>query len=253
MYTQINGQNIYYQKTGKGKPLIMLHGWGTDVSNFWPIVDFLKKDFTLWLIDLPGFGKSELPNLPAGRQESFSVSDYAKTIAQFIGKNHIGKPAILGHSFGGRVSIKLAGLYPSLINKLILIGSSGIKQEKTLFQILIFPFAKLGNLFMPDIFHLRSRTRQKLYKKLESDYADAGAMKDIFMNTLKEDQITDLPKIGAETLLIWGEEDKAVPLKYGKRMYRLIKNSKLVVMEGERHFPHVTNPKGVASYVKDFV
>lgn len=247
MYIKINNQNIYFQKVGKGKPLIMLHGWGTDVSTFWPIVDFLKKDFTLWLIDLPGFGKSELP------KKVFSISDYAKIIAKFINGGKIIKPAVFGHSYGGKIAIKLSVLFPNLVDKLILEGSSGIKPAKTFFQTLAYPLAKLGNLFLPDVFHIRSKARQRLYKQLESDYADAGAMKDIFIPTVKEDLTNDLPKIKNETLLIWGEKDNAVPLKYGKKMYRLINNSKLVVMEGERHFPHVTNPERIAKYVKDFV
>lgn len=247
MYTQIDGQNIYFQKTGKGKNLIMLHGWGTDVSTFWPIVDFLKNDFTLWLIDLPGFGKSDIP------KKVLSISDYAKIIAKFIKEGKIKSPTLFGHSYGGKISIKLAVLFPNLIDKLILEGSSGIRPEKTFVASLAYPFAKVGHFLLPDIFHIRSKARERLYRQLQSDYADAGEMKDIFISTVKEDLTNDLPRIKNETLLIWGEEDRAVPLKYGKKMYRLINNSKLVVMEGEHHFPHVTNPERVASYVRDFV
>lgn len=247
MYIQINGQNIYFQKTGRGKNLILLHGWGMDVSTFWPMLDFLKENFTLWLIDLPGFGKSGLP------KKTFTISDYAKIIAQFIKEERISKPAIFGHSYGGKISIKLAALYPNLISKLILEGSSGIKAEKNLSQILIFPLAKLGHFLLPEIFHLRSKFRQKLYKKLESDYADSGEMKEIFLNTIDEDLTKDFSKIKTETLLIWGDQDRAVPLKYGKQMYKLINNSKLIILEDCGHFPHQVNPERVASYVKDFV
>lgn len=247
MYKQINEQNIYYQKTGKGPNLILIHGWGADVSTFWPIVELLKENFTLWLIDLPGFGRSDLP------KKTFTIMDFAEIIAGFIKNNNIKKPVIFGHSYGGKIAIKLAFLYPNLIDKLILEGSSGIRPKKTFVQSLVYPFAKVGHFVLPDIFHIRSKARERLYRQLQSDYADAGAMRDIFVGTVKEDLTKDLPKIKQETLLIWGEEDRAVPLKYGKRMYRLIKNSKLVVMEGERHFPHVTNPERVAAYVKDFV
>lgn len=246
MYIQLDGQNIYYQKTGKGKDLILLHGWGMDVSSFWPMVDFLKENFTLWLIDLPGFGKSSLP------KKTFTITDYAKIIAEFIKKNHITKPVIFGHSYGGKIATKLACLFPDLIDKLILEASSPIRLEKSLFQILIFPLAKLGHFFLPDIFHLRSKARQKLYKKLESDYADSGAMKEIFLSSIDEDLTSDLSKIKHETLLIWGENDRAIPLKYGKKIYRLISNSKLVVLEDTGHFPHITNPERVAYYVKLF-
>lgn len=247
MYIKINNQSIYYQTIGRGKNLIMLHGWGTDVSTFWPIVDFLKDNFTLWLIDLPGFGKSDLP------KKILTISDYAKIIAKFIKENKISKPCIFGHSYGGKISIKLAVMFPNLIYKLILEGSSGIRPDKTLIQALAYPFAKAGHFLLPDIFHIRSKARERLYRQLQSDYADAGAMRDIFVETVKEDLTKDLPKIKQETLLIWGEDDNAVPLKYGKKMYGLIKNSRIVVLEGAKHFPHVTNPERVAGYVKDFI
>ena len=62
MYSRIKGLNIYFQKIGKGENLIMLHGWGQDVSTFWGIVVFLKDKYTVYLIDLPGFGRSDLPS-----------------------------------------------------------------------------------------------------------------------------------------------------------------------------------------------
>lgn len=247
MYTTINGQNIYFQKVGKGKNLILIHGWGADASTFWPVVDLLKDNLTLWLIDLPGFGRSELP------KKQFSILDFAEIIAEFIKKNEIKKPTVLGHSYGGKIAIKLARTFPDLVDKLILEGSAGIRPEKNLLHFLIFPFVKIAHFLLPDIFHTRSKIRHKLYKKLESDYADAGKMKSIFLKTLKEDSISDLPKIQAEALLIWGEKDRAIPLRYGKKMYQLIKNSKLVIMEDTDHFPHLTWPERFAYYVKDFV
>lgn len=247
MYCEVAGQNIYFQKIGKGKDLILIHGWGADVSTFWPVVDYLKKDFTLWLIDLPGFGRSNLP------KETFTISDFAEIIAEFIKTNNIKKPAVLGHSYGGKIGIKLAADYPDLIDKLILEGAAGIKPAKNLLQILIFPLAKIANLVLPNVGNYRERIRTKLYKRLESDYKDSGNMKDIFVNTLKEDLTADLPKIQTETLIIWGEKDRAVPLKYGKIMFQLIKNSKLVILEGIGHFPHIKWPERVAYAVKDFI
>lgn len=246
MYCEVEGQNIYFQKVGKGRDLILIHGWGADVSNFWPIVGLLKDSFTLWLLDLPGFGRSDLP------KKQFAISDFAKVIAEFIKKNNIKNPVVFGHSYGGKVSIKLASLYPNLINKLILEGASGITPQKSLFQILLFPIAKISHFLLPDLFNTKSKIRAKLYKKLESDYADAGQMKDIFVNTLKEDLTADLEKIQTETLLIWGENDRAVPLTYGKRMYQLVRNSKLITLEDVGHFPHIKWPERVAYFVKDF-
>lgn len=247
MYTKINNLNIYYQRTGRGKNLIMLHGWGQDVSTFWPTLDNLKNNFTLWLIDLPGFGRSDLP------KKTYDTKDYAQIISEFIKENKIKKPVILGHSFGGKVAIKLASLYPNLISKLILVGPSGIKPDLSFKNLFIYPLAKIIHYLIPDIFNIKSIVRRKFYSKIESDYANAGLMRDTLLKTLKEDLTSNLAKIETETLLIWGERDRAVPLKYGNRMYQLIKNSKLVILENEGHFLHVHDPERLTYYVKDFV
>lgn len=246
MYQRIGNQNIYFQKIGHGKNLILLHGWKQDVSSFWGVVDLLKNDFTVWLIDLPGFGRSDLP------KKAFDTKNYALTIAEFIKKNHINNPTVLGHSFGGKVAIKLTSNFPKLVYKLILIGSSGIKPDFSIKRSLVYPLAKIVHFLMPDIFNIKSQIRKKFYRKIESDYENAGLMKTSLMKTLKEDLTADLAKIKTETLIIWGEKDRAVPLKYGKRIYKMIENSKLVVLENKGHFLHLHDPERVAYYVKDF-
>lgn len=243
------GQNIYYQKIGHGKDLIMLHGWKQDVSTFWPVVDLLKTDFTLWLIDLPGFGRSENP------KKAFGVSDYAEVIKQFIVKLKIKKPVLLGHSVGGRIAIKLASRYPLLLNKLILVSSAGIRPKRDLPKFIFYILAKIFKYFIPNILNLREKIRVIFYNTLESDYLTAGPLKDTFIKVLNEDLAYDLSKIKTETLLIWGENDPTheASLKNGKKMYRLIEKSRMAILDSVGHFPQTENPTMFAYYVKDFV
>ncbi len=245
---------MYFQKVGIGQDLILLHGWGMDVSTWWPVVELLKNNlpagrqgFTLWLLDLPGFGRSDTP------KRAYDTKDYADIIAEFIKNNKIKNASILGHSFGGKVAIKLTSTYPNLVNKLILVGSSGIKPVPSFRRMLIYPLAKIVHHLVPDIFNLKTIIRKKFYRKIESDYENAGAMKDTLLKTIKEDLAEDLKKIKKETLIIWGEDDQTVPLKYGKIMFQLIKNSRLEVLENCGHAPHIKNPYLFTNYVKDFI
>lgn len=247
MYTTIANQQIYFQKVGKGKDLILLHGWGLDSSSFWPDVDLLKDTFTLWLLDLPGHGRSDVP------PSTFTITNYKNIIEQFIEEQKISKPIVLGHSFGGRIAIKLASENPKLLEKIILEDSAGISTKLGIKNIFFQIIAKLVKYLIPDIFNLKELLRVKVYKILKSDYKDIGALKETFKESIREDLTEDLKKIPIEVLIIWGEKDKTTPLKDGKRMYQLIKNSKLVVMEEMGHAPHITDPERFAKYVSDFI
>lgn len=249
MYIEVNNQNIYYQKIGKGKNLILLHGWKQDVSSFWGVSEILKEKYTIWLIDLPGFGRSENP------KSAFSVSDYAEIIKGFIEKSNIENPSLLGHSVGGRIGIKLASQYPNLLNKLILEDSAGIRPKRDVPKFIFYILAKIFKYLIPNIFNIQEKIRTKFYKTLESDYLTAGDLKETFTKVLNEDLTPDLLKIKNETLLIWGEKDPTLEssLANGKKMYQLIEKSKLAIIENVGHFPHLENPERFAYYVKDFI
>lgn len=246
MILSLNGAKVYFQKTGRGKDLILLHGWEKDVSTFWPVVDQLKEDFTLWLIDLPGFGRSRLP------KRAMSVADYAKLVACFIRKEHMTKPILLGHSLGGRIAIKLTAANSNLVDKLVLVSSAGIKPKQDNLKFLAYMSTKFIKFFIPNLFNLKKKARYLLYKTLESDYLQAGEMSDTLTNILDEDLTPELPKIKNKTLLIWGEKDKSVPISFGKRMYQLIPNARLEVYESVGHFPYLENPKLFVHHLKDF-
>lgn len=245
MYTTINNQKIYFQKVGEGKDLILLHGWGVDVSSFWPSVEVLKDHFTLWLIDLPGMGRSDPP------KKDWAILDYAKLVEEFILEQKIKKPILLGHSFGGRITIKLAAKSPHILGKIILEDSAGLSRNKGIKNSLLKIITKITKYLIPNIFNIRELIRIKIYQALKSDYQH-GALRETFLKTIQEDLSNDCKKIALDTLIIWGEKDQSTPLKDGKRMYQLIKNSKLAILEGVGHTPHIKDPERFSYYVKDF-
>lgn len=247
MYIQLNNQNIYYQKLGHGKDLIMLHGWKQDVSTFHAISEELKKHFTLWLIDLPGFGRSENP------KRAFTVSDFADIIKGFIELKKLKRPHLLGHSVGGNIAIKFASENGELIEKLVLESSSGIRPKKTFLEFVFFLIAKVFHFLVPNVFKIKDEIRRKLYWKLEADYLNAGSLKGTLVNILNENLESSLPKIKNLTLLIWGENDEQVKPKYAKIMYQKIPYSRIEVLEKTSHFPHTENPQKFLYFVVDFL
>lgn len=247
MFATVKNQSLYYQVVGKGTPLLLLHGWGTDSSNFWNLVEPLRDQFTLWLIDLPGFGKSDPP------QSSWQVMDFAKLVAQFIRENDIKHPDVLGHSFGGRVAIKLASHYPDAVNRLILEDSAGIKPKKGVRSYFLYILAKFIKYLVPNIANLKVRLRHLLYSSIESDYETVDSLRETFLRTIDEDLRGDMKKITNQTLLIWGENDRVVSLADGKKIYQAVPNSRLEVIEGAGHSPHLDNPDRFVYYLKDFL
>lgn len=248
MYITCKTQSIFYQKIGKGKDLIMLHGWNNDTSSFWQVSNMLKDKFTVWLIDLPGFGRSENP------KSAFKVSDYAEIIKEFITQLKIKKPIVLGHSMGGRVTIKLAAKYPDLLSKIILESSAGIRPKRDTYKLIFYILTKFFKYIIPDIFNLREKVRFNFYKSIKSDYLTVGSLKDIFVNVSNEDLTLDLPKVQNDALLIWGEKDPTheTSPENGKKMYQLIKNSRIEILGNVGHFPHLENPERFVYYVEDF-
>ena len=238
--------NLYFQKIGKGKDLIMLPGWGHDVSSFWPVVDLLKDNLTLWLLDLPGFGRSDPP------PQTWTLENYAEEIAKFIKDQKIKKPVLLGHSFGGSVVIKLTSKYPNLVSKLILEASSGIRPKPTLLNRAYSLIAKTLKLF-PNLLNFKERIRNWFYKMIGSDYLTTDLLKKTFQKVIRQDLSEEAKKIDRETLIIWGEDDKTLPLEQGEKLYQLIKNSRLEVLENCGHAPHIKNPYLFTNYVKDFI
>ena len=123
----INNLKINYIKGGNGpKNILLLHGWGSNYTLFDKIIKFLSQKHTVYAIDLPGFGLSDLPQHP------WNVNDYTKLVIEFIKLMKIDKLSLLGHSFGGRIIIKLNNInnLSFEIEKNILIDSAGIKPKQ---------------------------------------------------------------------------------------------------------------------------
>lgn len=250
MIIKIDNIDINYIVEGTGAPIILLHGWGGCIDSWYPITEHLKKDFRVYVLDLPGFGKSDRP------KEAIGIKDYALLISLFINKLKINNPVVVGHSFGGSVAAVLSAFYPQQVLRLVLTEASGIriKSIKLAFIQLLAEGGK--NLFnLPLLKHFHSVGRNILYNTLlkESDYYSAGDLKEILKKIISEDIRDLIKKINIPTLLIWGKNDKATPLWQGELLHSLIPNSKLVVIPNCGHFAYLENPESFLEEVEKFI
>ncbi|RKD29119.1 alpha/beta fold hydrolase [Thermohalobacter berrensis] len=236
MKVTIEGLNINYTCEGQGKNILLLHGWGGSIESFLPVFNHLKKRFKVYSIDFPGFGKSDPP------REVWGVFDYARLTKKFIDKMGIEEVILIGHSFGGRVSIVLANKYPELIKKMILVDSAGLIPKRPLkYYIKVYSFKLLKFLYRTIFFwDDKEKRMEKFYKKFGSkDYREAGNMRKILVKVVNENLKPLLKDIKASTLLIWGENDEATPVYMGKIMEKEIEDSGLVVLENAGHFSYL--------------
>ncbi len=223
--------NINYEVKGTGKIVIILHGWGRSLSDFLDIVESLSKKYQVYLIDLPGFGKSDALLIP------FNLDDYVSFLKVFIDSNNINNPIIMGHSFGGRIALRYASLYKT--DKMILISSAGIKRFsfKVKIKILFYKFKKI----FYQAFNKISAYEKLISTSGSNDYKSSNdIMKKTLSNVVSVDQRKELKKINTEVLLIWGRYDNSTPYKDALLMNRKINNSGLVTFN-TGHFPFLEN------------
>ena len=129
MYFKSNNIKIYYEKYGNtNKTILILPGWGDTRETFNQIINCFKDNYTIYILDYPGFGKSPIP------KKTLTIYDYTEIIYNFLNKNKINNPLIIAHSFGGRITTLLTTKYKVKIDKMLLIDIAGIKPKKTLKQ-----------------------------------------------------------------------------------------------------------------------
>jgi pimeloyl-ACP methyl ester carboxylesterase len=248
MKTIVDDIAVEYEDEGDGPVLLFLHGWMNTLHSFDALVEQLRGKYRLVRLDLPGFGNSETPH------EAWDVEAYAKFVQHFLEKKGIKPEALVGHSFGGRAIIKGVATGSLDAKRLVLIASAGNANRKNARNVTLWTFAKLGKLFTKAFpREVQERMRGRFYAKIGSDYANAGALSEIFLKVTQEDLSTYAENIQVPTLLLWGSVDTTTPLTDGKRLAKTIKNSTLRVYEGAGHVLHRERPREVAEAIRHFV
>ncbi len=219
--------NICYLEGGvsTSEPILFLHGWGVATEPYQEVINVLCQRYKVIAPDLPGFGKSD------GKKLNWDYEKYANLLIAFLQELKIKKIHLIGHSLGGGVGVTLAATMPNLVSSLILVDSTGIPVDpipKVLVQRGIEMTGQTPQLRYPQIrqvfqgfaYNLVFNTRNTIY---------------VLLLTLTKDLKSLLPQIQSPCLIIWGAKDLTTPLSAGQEFFRLIKKSKLIVVEEGYH------------------
>ena len=256
-FFKYGGQNIAFYKVGAGKPLIILHGWGSSSDVMLPIAESLSDVRESHLIDLPGFGRSEDPPTP------WEIRDYADMVLAFTDEKFPNqKVDLLVHSFGARVVLKILSdsAVSNKFDNILITGGAGLKPKRSpsyYFKKYTAKTLKLPFLFLPKPQREKGLSKLRetsLWKSLgSSDYQKlTGVMRHTFVKSVTEYFDSTLPSINHNVLLLWGEDDGATPIDQAKRMEKGLKNGALVTIENAGHYAFLDQPARFSAIARAF-
>lgn len=253
METVVGGIKTSYIDQGSGELVFMLHGWGSKKELFNNIIEPVSEKYRVIAPDFPGMGETDEPS------EVWDVDAFVKWTLEFISLFNPEKVILLGHSFGGRVVIKIAAMenLPFEIDKIILTGSAGIMPKRTLSYKIKVGSYKLAKkiLLLAPVKKLFPNALENMQKRRGSaDYSSASPiMRGCLVKVVNEDLKSYLSKIKQSTLLIWGTADDATPLSDGELMEKLIPDAGLVKLNGAGHYSWLNDPYTFIAVLKSFL
>ncbi len=236
----------------KSQDIIILHGWNLSGAKFAPLADALRaKGYRVFTPDLPGFGKEPAP------KRSWHVVDYAEFVKHYTDVHRIKNPVFIGHSFGGRVTLKYVQLYPENVRSIVLSGTPGFSPIPKKKMFLFFVIAKVGGFIfsLPPLNLLADWARRWLYYVAGArEFIRAeGAMRDTFKHVVQDNLVSAMESVRVPCLLLWGEYDVIVPVAIARRMQEVIAGAILKVIPEVDHGVPFKEPAVFSGYVEQFL
>jgi pimeloyl-ACP methyl ester carboxylesterase len=250
MQVIVDGLATSYLEHGSSKKptVLILHGWADSADTFQQLSDSLKDSYHVVALNLPGFGKTQTPD------KTWTLNDFALFTAHFVAKLDLKLHGLIGHSNGGAIGIKAVSQKMLKPKKLVLIASSGIRRPYTFRNTALKALTKSSKF----VLHLapkktREQLKQKLYRRIGSDFLVVEGMKDTFKNIITEDVLDYARNIKVPTVLIYGDEDHATPQVYGALFTDAIPDAQLHVIEDAGHFVHLDEPAETTKIIREFL
>ena len=237
----INGININYIDYGnkKGKVIVLLHGWGQNIEMMQMLGEPFKEDYRIIAVDFPGFGLSDEPN------KVMTVGDYTNLIEVLLTKLKVKNPILIGHSFGGRVSVKYAS--KNDVEKVILLSPALRGHDRKGLKTKVLKSLKK----VPGLNKLEGWAKNHIGSR---DYKAASPiMKDVLVKTVNEDLSEDAKKIKVPVILIYGDRDMEVPEEDTKEYERLIPDCGLILYEGCTHYAYLERLNQTINIIRNFI
>ena len=270
-YLDLHGERIAYRDAGAGEALLLIHGMAGSSATWRAVIPELAKRYRVIAPDLLGHGESAKP------RGDYSLGAFAAWLRDLLDELGIRRATVIGQSLGGGVAMQFAYQHRDYCQRLVLISSGGLGPDLNwILRILSAPGAEL---VLPVV---APQPVLNLGNKLGSWLTSAGIKsprtgemwsaycslsdrptRQAFLRTLRSvvdyrgQAVSALGKIhvsyGLPTLLIWGEQDRIIPVAHGYAAHEAVPGSRLEVLAGVGHFPHVESPTAVVDILDDFI
>ena len=242
MVVNIKNTNINYIDYGDSKKntIVLLHGWGQNIEMMKPVGDKLVKLGRVVIIDFPGHGASSEPNY------AWNDYDFVDMLYELFKQIGIDNPILIGHSFGGRISLLYASMHR--VKKLILFGSPFKKEvKKDSLKTKTLKFLKK----VPVINKLEGFAKKHIGS---TDYRNASPiMREVMVNSVNHDMTSDVSKITCPTLIVWGTLDEAVPIERAYELEKLIDDAAVIEYEGCTHYAYLERLSQTINILNSFI
>ena len=258
-------KNISYQNTlisysvsGKGKAVMLVHGFAEDSSVFDTQVNSLKENFLVIVPDLPGIGKSAML-----QKENVQLTDYAAVLKAIIDEEKIDKFTLIGHSMGGYIMLAFAGLHPQSLRGFGLLHSSAYAddEEKIITRKKAISFIKENgtNAFLktaiPNLFYNAHKSQENIKTLIEkgNNFPPAVLVQQYNAMIARPDTTSIFKTFTAPILFIMGEHDKAVTFAHSLQQSHLPQIAYVNILRNAAHMGMLEEPKLVNKFLGEFL
>jgi pimeloyl-ACP methyl ester carboxylesterase len=267
-FVEVDGVRFHYQEAGEpeGPPMVLIHGFAA--SNLvWSKVflEFAAAGYRVIAPDLPGYGYSAKP-----RHLDYTIARQAEMIASFLKELNIERAVFVGSSYGAAIAATIALDLPELVEKLVMVGAVNNNKPTRYLLMRLFGSPIIGDILSPLLVGSRRLLRlrmKRVYDRhswvLDERRVDArhlplktrGAHRAIIRTVRRWDAervSREAHLLTQPTLLMWGDNDREVPLADGERLHQAIPGSRLIVFRECGHLPHEEYPEPFVKLVLEF-
>ncbi len=269
---KIHGRRLTYRLAGRGPLVLLIHGMAGSATTWKQVMPALSERFTVLAPDLLGHGESDKA------KGDYSLGAMASTLRDLIVALGYKRATVVGQSYGGGIAMQFAYQYPERCERLVLVNAGGLGSEvNPLLRVLTLPGSEAVLLVAcaPPVrrivegigrFALRHRLENAtVIPELWRSYTSLGndEARRAFLRTLRAvidpsgQSVSATDKLhlaaGIPTLIIWGEEDRVIPVEHAHAAHAAVPGSWLEIIEGVGHYPHVEAPDRFVEALTEFI